>query len=264
LASELYDSSTHFILEILQNADDSTYTSNPTLTLTLTRDFLHIRSNETGFTREDVDAICGLGQTTKSRSRKSTGEKGIGFKSVFKVADEVYVHSSAYSFMFDQRQQFGMIMPIWVDQFPVETYPDQTSIVLKMSDQYDRTSLVRELQGFDASLLLFLKKIRSVRVEIAWPQRDQRTFFVQRSDTYKDSKQLSEKTIDCNGMRLNYLVYNHTTTKLGPDPRRVDYTYSNLELAFPVEQLSCSEAPSPSQKVYATLPIGNFGLGVRG
>ena len=44
--------------------------------------------NEDGFTRENVEAICNVGASTKTRNNSQyyIGEKSIGFKSVFMVA----------------------------------------------------------------------------------------------------------------------------------------------------------------------------------
>jgi HSP90 family molecular chaperone len=105
LSEELYSESTHFLLELLQNADDNTYHSEPTLKITYRiqddgASFLQIDSNEIGFTYADVVALCSIGNSTKKGSghaKNATGEKGIGFKSVFRVAEKVYVSSRAYT-----------------------------------------------------------------------------------------------------------------------------------------------------------------------
>jgi len=56
---------------------------------------LHIDYNEVGFTTRDVEAICKI-SSTKTASVDQTGEKGIGFKSVFRIADVVSVLSRNY------------------------------------------------------------------------------------------------------------------------------------------------------------------------
>lgn len=43
------------------------------------------------------------------------GGKGIGFKSVFKVADMVWVSSGNATFRFDRDSVLGMNVPIWRD-----------------------------------------------------------------------------------------------------------------------------------------------------
>jgi len=96
LSSEFYDKSTHFLLELLQTADDSTYVCKkpdvPTLNLSHWPGALRVGSNETGFTNDDVEAISSIRRSTINGPRHSEtyiGKKGIGFKSVFRVADAI-------------------------------------------------------------------------------------------------------------------------------------------------------------------------------
>ena len=75
----------HFILELIQNADDNDYADfEPTLTLDLSRDRLIVRGNEIGFTEENVRAICDVNASTKKGRKKvddgCIGEKGIGLQ----------------------------------------------------------------------------------------------------------------------------------------------------------------------------------------
>jgi hypothetical protein len=59
--------------------------------------YLWVACNEDGFTESNVQAICEISDSTKriSGSRKGfIGEKGIGFRSVFSVADKVGVSST--------------------------------------------------------------------------------------------------------------------------------------------------------------------------
>jgi hypothetical protein len=78
LGAELYGSPTHFVLELLQNASDNKYASgtNPTLHMKLQGNLLVIRSNEEGFSRQNVDAICTMGGSSKDKHDGCIGEKG--------------------------------------------------------------------------------------------------------------------------------------------------------------------------------------------
>ena len=100
LARDLYSKDTHFIFELIQNAEDNTYQAvEPSLSFRLvkvdptaathgTYGALIIQNNEIGFSSENVDAICAVGKTTKIKIQGYIGEKGIGFKSVFRVTSE--------------------------------------------------------------------------------------------------------------------------------------------------------------------------------
>lgn len=70
---------THFVLELLQNADDASYAPGvqPRVLLVVMPDAILHATNETGFTAANVEAICAMGRSTKSRKVGAfTGEKG--------------------------------------------------------------------------------------------------------------------------------------------------------------------------------------------
>ena len=125
LADQLYTKPTHFLLELIQNADDSNFVFGiPSLSFNMNLPGPTLQKcidcNEAGFTKENVKAICSIGQSTKKaidRKKGFIGEKGIGFKSVFKVADVVHISSGPFQFKLDRRETLGMIAPI-LESFP--------------------------------------------------------------------------------------------------------------------------------------------------
>jgi hypothetical protein len=104
LSEDLYSKPTHFVLELIQNADDNSYPGNvvPAIEFDLTPDRITIRNNETGFSERNIRALCSVGETTKTTKAGFIGEKGIGFKSVFTVSDRPEIHSNGYHFRFDR------------------------------------------------------------------------------------------------------------------------------------------------------------------
>ncbi len=103
LANDQYTHSDHFLLELLQNADDNEYAAGvtPSLSITLSETACTFECNEKGFSAENVFAICYAAASTKKRQKSARtfiGEKGIGFKSIFAVAEAVEVHSGDYHF----------------------------------------------------------------------------------------------------------------------------------------------------------------------
>jgi len=184
LAESLYQKDTHFILELIQNAEDNTYPENvdPELILhfldedpTDTPDVdggLLVVNNEIGFQPEHVSALCAIGQTTKKDKRKGyIGEKGIGFKSVFTVSNQPYIFSGGYQFKFqdivDPELGFRFIVPTWVENYfdDVRPYTDKTCILLPL--RKEKRKLVEEqLQQIAPETILFLKKIRGMQIKI--------------------------------------------------------------------------------------------------
>ena len=86
LSTNLYKKDFHFIMELIQNAEDNSYKENqePSLKFILSEDYLIIQNNEVGFKEENVRALCDIKKSTKKKVDGYVGEKGIGFKSVFK------------------------------------------------------------------------------------------------------------------------------------------------------------------------------------
>jgi len=123
LSQELYSKDTHFVLELVQNADDNTYPTQdqsnvPTLKFVLSRECITVLNNEVGFTEKNIRAICDVGKSTKDPHRSGyIGQKGIGFKSVFRITNKPEIHSQGFHIRFDtQSGPIGYILPEWVDE----------------------------------------------------------------------------------------------------------------------------------------------------
>ena len=148
LSEDLYSKDVHFILELIQNAEDNPYSSekDPQLVFQIlpedptktpgTEGALLVINNEKGFVEENVRAICKVGASTKSKREGYIGEKGIGFKSVFLVTSKPHIFSAGYQFSFqdapDPEVGFGYIIPYWTTEIPeiVKRHLDQTCILL--------------------------------------------------------------------------------------------------------------------------------------
>jgi hypothetical protein len=156
-------------LELIQNANDNSYNaSTPTLNITVTNQTLRIDCNEIGFSKKNTEAICKIGRSTKTGLDKSTryiGEKGIGFKSVFKVADIVWIVSGHYSFKFGKYAKLGMITPIW-EAFPQPRLAGYTSMHMQLAQGYDTSELLSDLKSLDTRMLIFLRKLRQVNLTV--------------------------------------------------------------------------------------------------
>jgi hypothetical protein len=111
MTEELYASSAHFVLELIQNADDNRYAegATPALHVTVADGRVRFDNNELGFTEKDVLSLCNIGQSTKAGSDpRYIGNKGIGWKSVFKISSTPEVHSRSYHMRFDSNDTSGL------------------------------------------------------------------------------------------------------------------------------------------------------------
>ena len=75
LSSELYSRDTHFVLELVQNADDNSYPEYesvagfPSLVFVLEKDKIVVLNNEVGFMEKNIRALCDVGKSTKGAHR---------------------------------------------------------------------------------------------------------------------------------------------------------------------------------------------------
>jgi len=96
----LNKSDEQYFSELLQNADDCIFDNPiPYFSITKTEKGFKIVTNEKGFTRHNLKSITGFFDSSKLlQSGDHTGEMGIGFKSVFRVAEKVTIHSGPFDF----------------------------------------------------------------------------------------------------------------------------------------------------------------------
>ncbi|KAK0653514.1 hypothetical protein DIS24_g5933 [Lasiodiplodia hormozganensis] len=178
LVEDLYSKDTRFVYELIQNAEDNSYERaasqghSPSLKFSLYPGKLVIDTNEDGFSEDDIKAICSASKTTKTRLIGYIGEKGIGFKSVFKVAKKVHIQSEPYSFSFsyshgseDAEDGIGMITPIQEEYYELPGNV-QTRFTLTLIAQSDFNKRAEDLRSIPDSLLLFLTKLRKLKLKI--------------------------------------------------------------------------------------------------
>ncbi|KAJ1427869.1 Histidine kinase/HSP90-like ATPase superfamily [Sesbania bispinosa] len=191
LSAELYAKDVHFLMELIQNAEDNQYIDGvrPSLEFIITSEditatgapaTLLIFNNEKGFSPKNIESICSVGRSTKKGNRSSgyIGEKGIGFKSVFLVTAQPYIFSNGYQIRFNERPcphcNLGYIVPEWVEEKPTlidikriygagkDSLPT-TTIVLPLKP--DKVKPVKQqLSSIHPEVLLFLAKIRQLSV----------------------------------------------------------------------------------------------------
>ncbi|KAI6879857.1 hypothetical protein KC360_g4305 [Hortaea werneckii] len=270
LSEELYSKPTHFILELIQNSDDNKYAPDvlPKLRIVYREDgLLFIGCNEVGFTAENVKAICRIACSTKKveGSQKGyIGEKGIGFKAVFKVADMVWIKSGALSFAFDKTKPLGMIAPKWSD-FPAGGNMDErTMFCFRISEQEHRDIVAAHLLELKPELLIFLRQLKRVVVTLQDKAgKVKRTFSLAREDSQVSGVRLTtlRHIVTLPKATTNeekFLVFRDTKTGMPREKKRENVTESDVLMAFPV---SASMQPVLSdRRTFNYLPIRSYGL----
>ena len=95
-----YGDRTHFIYELLQNAEDAlarrpTWTGPRSVAFHIAPTELRVRHFGIPFDEADIRSICGIGESTKDPGLTEIGRFGIGFKSVYAYTDRPEVHSGS-------------------------------------------------------------------------------------------------------------------------------------------------------------------------
>jgi len=185
LACDLYESEAHFVQELLQNADDNEYAADvvPTMRFVLRAGteidhwgpFVYSVNNECGLTETDVRSLCDISRSSKLPSNSSTtGYKGVGWKSVFRVCNAPHVLSRGWRFRFSA-SGLGMLTPTWIDDAEYELLPEEvraahaegeTVFFLPLTNPHYVPSIITEFDaiGSDAAQLLFLRRLQTVRL----------------------------------------------------------------------------------------------------
>ena len=266
LAQDLNNKDTHFILELIQNAEDNAYqVAEPSLSLKLlktdltntngTSGALIFQNNEVGFSAENVNAICSVGQTTKSKVQGYIGEKGIGFKSVFRVTSIPHILSNGYSFCLpevDQETGLGFIVPKWIDIPPKGTDLNQTTIILPLDkEEFNYERIETMLREIEPETILFLSKLK--RLKIFTDTGDNIT--IRKDDSEAPLiKILVEGTWQGEYLyKLDEFLFYSKSFDRPPDithEKRIGIDQRNISIAFPL-----SENKESAGKIFAYLPV---------
>lgn len=160
LLSERYADRTHFIFELLQNAEDALgkrvgWKGNRTVRFKLTKEEIRFSHYGKPFDEADVRGICGIGESTKEITE--IGRFGIGFKSVYAFTDRPEVHSGGEDFAIE-----NFVWPVGIP--PIQRHPEETLFVIPLCELEDCDEVTVGLQRLGVKTLLFLREIE----EIEW------------------------------------------------------------------------------------------------
>eukprot|EP00026_Physarum_polycephalum_P000038 Phypoly_transcript_00038.p1 GENE.Phypoly_transcript_00038~~Phypoly_transcript_00038.p1 ORF type:complete len:2405 (+),score=353.21 Phypoly_transcript_00038:1425-8639(+) len=235
ITTTLNASDHHFLLELIQNAEDNSYVSGeiPYLSFKLKESpeycKLYVENNEEGFKRANVESICNVGASTKKQFKRMgyIGEKGLGFKSVFQVAYQVAIISNGYKFALSSRDDpdihIPYIIPTW--QRKLKNLYTKTMLILWLKKE--KVEIVKKgLQRMSPESILFLNKLHELHVSLP-----ESVFRVVRNTRYSLVTLKSDK-------RVTYFV--HKITYEVPvnvqETRRSGVLSRDVCIAFPLFQ----------------------------
>ena len=149
--SEQYTDKAHFIFELLQNAEDA---QAEQVCFSLSDNVLSVRHDGRVFSRRDIWSITTAGNSTKAEDRNTIGKFGVGFKSVFAVAEEPIIHSGNFYFK---------LKDMFVPHRIIGESQNSTEIILRLKEgEKLHKKIIQTIKSLDAQQLLFLKNIKRV------------------------------------------------------------------------------------------------------
>jgi hypothetical protein len=163
LLGQLYSERTHFIFELIQNAEDAGATE---VAFELFEDRLELRHDGRLFTEADVRGICGVGHSDKASDLTAIGKFGIGFKSVYAYTRTPRIYSGGEAFRIENFVRPHAVEPaerldlggplagtLFVFPFDHETVPARVAA----------REIATALGALQPRLLLFLRNIERLR-----------------------------------------------------------------------------------------------------
>lgn len=160
LAAGLYDDRTHFIFELLQNAEDALgrrgeWRGPRKVAFTLNSTRLMLSHFGKPFDEADVRSVCDIAESTKNES--SIGRFGLGFKSVYTVTDLPEIHSGD--------EDFAIENYVYPKRLPRSARAaDETQIILplKPEDSSAASDITAGFRHLGPGALLFLRHIDEI------------------------------------------------------------------------------------------------------
>jgi len=223
----LYTDRTHFIFELLQNAEDA---GAAKILFQLFEDRLEVKHDGRPFNELDVRGVCGVGEGTKAEDLTQIGKFGIGFKSVYAYTSAPEVHSGVEHFRIEhyvRPYKAATKVPgdswttLFVFAFDAPGVEPQTAM----------HEIAERLRNLSARTLLFLRKIEKIEYKLP----DNTGGFYLRGKPVPRGQARQVTVIgQNNGHEENWLVFDRPLSV--PDPHKLDRAKTVwVEIGFKLE-----------------------------
>ena len=221
LLANRYDDGTHFIFEILQNAEDAlakrgaSWNGSRTVKFALSSDALTISHFGKPFDEADIRGVCGIGESTKDLT--DIGRFGIGFKSVYAFTDAPEVHSAG--------EHFAIHNYVHPQQVATRnSTPEETVIYIPFKDDEPdaKDKILASLRNLNTQTLLFLRQID----QIQWSADDGASGLYKRSNRETINSITSKvKLIEQDASEEEYIVFSREVFNEGVGAGHVEIAF---------------------------------------
>lgn len=260
LLVDRYESTTQFIPELLQNAEDALHRrmdppSSRAVTFDLFDDDLRVAHYGKPFDTADVKGVCGIALGTKQEDVTQIGRFGIGFKSVYSFTDCPKIYSGDESFRIE-----GFVSPF--PEPPIDRPADQTLFVMPLRDPAKhRADILAGLQQISLDTLLFLREVDTIR----WHGLGGSATYRRKSESLCDDTCVRRVTVlgesaDHGDMeKKSYLVFSKQVHSSD------DVAAGHVEVAFLLQNDSIVPVPvSPLVVFFPTIVETHLGFRIQG
>ena len=225
LLANRYADRTHFIFELLQNAEDALrrrgiLQGSREITFALGERQLQVRHHGAPFTAADVKSICRIGRSSKEDFTE-IGHFGIGFKSVYAFTDRPEIHSGDEDFVIENFVWPGAAKP-------VQRSGNETVIILPLKDDQGADEIQRGLQELGPRALMFLREIE----EITWSiEGGPDGLYMRTKPKWLDNDVRQISLLGQTGA----IETDEDWLVLSREVRRLDHVVGHVEVAFKIE-----------------------------
>ena len=175
---QLYTDKTHFIYELLQNAEDAEASNIKFFQFS---DRLEVVHNGRPFTKSNLQGLCNIGLSDKTANLNQIGEFGVGFKSVFGICETVQLYSHpSYEDYDDDCENLSLVIldfrkPVEIDDIQIDDgfttkfvfpYCVERSFCNFKDINTLNEVLSEKLQNLGITTLLFMKNLQSIEYYI--------------------------------------------------------------------------------------------------
>jgi len=214
ILSELYTDPSHFIYELLQNAEDE---GAKEINIKLFNDRLEFYHDGKDFDIEDVDGVTGIGISKKKDDLNAIGKFGVGFKSVFAITQTPYIFSGKYQIKIED-----FVVPVPINS---EARIKKTLIRLPFNHKFRSLEEIFEvtknkIENLELKTLLFLKNIEEIR----WETPSSNGHYLKDTKIIQEKPRVKRVTLISTNTTEEYLVIER--------PIRIEDKNLIVEVAF--------------------------------
>ena len=220
---QLYTDKSHFVYELLQNAEDAGATN---IKFNQYVDRLEVIHNGRPFTLGNLQGLCDIGKSDKINNLNQIGEFGVGFKSVFGICETVKLYSSPFDeHLTSECQPFAIEILDFTRPEDIEystvDFGYTTKFVFPYSIGHSFSGfksihtlndvLSKRLQNLGITTLLFMKNLQSIEYSVNLPTLKTKGIYILEKNQLTDNCKLVS-AIGQTGKKteenISYLVFS--------------------------------------------------------